>query len=243
MTRTAIDPTTGTAVSPEEFVARHPRWRDAGIRPICGVCDEPVSPHAAHSPNMTSSFHHAEAGTCPLSSTPDPRFAHLRPTEIDLAQEARLRAQLRDPEVCKRLYARCRAICGSLSCDEFLEMCMQSHRLHVWRYKGMSLELAPFVLVTLAGLPQNPKVSRHKALAVVLRKGRSRGPANFFTDPDNCRLEVVEANTLDSLHMRPAVRLADPAVLGAATSWIGQPLAQCVHRCSLNDPARPQRAQ
>jgi hypothetical protein len=241
MPQTAIDPKTNQLVSPEEFVARHPAWRSKGLRPRCALCGVEVTPHAVHSPNMASSFHHPDGSTCLLSSTPDPHFAGLRPADADLEQEARLLAQLRNPEVVEHLYCACRSICERLSCEEFLDMCAMAHRLHIWRYKGMTIDLAAFAMTTMADLPK--KDGRPNPMRVVLRKPKSHGPGDFFVTPESCELEKVFPRTGERYETRDQIRVLDPDYLPFRqdTAWMSDRLRQCVRRCHLKDPSSSSR--
>ena len=233
MPRTAIDPSTNRLISPEEFAARHPDWRSNGLRPRCALCGAEVTPHAVHSPNMASSFHHQDGSTCLLSSTPDPRFAGLRPAEADLEQEAELLAQLREPGVVEHLYCACRSICETLSCEEFLEMCAMAHQLHIWRYKGMTMDLAAFVMATLADLPKTDK--QRKPMRVVLRKPKGHGPGDFFVKPETCELEKRFPQSGERYETRDRIRVLDTAYLPSRqdTAWMSEPLRRCVRRCHL----------
>lgn len=233
MPRTAIDPSTDRLISPEEFAARHPDWRSNGLRPRCALCGAEVTPHAVHSPNMASSFHHPDGSTCLLSSSPDPRFAGLRPAEADLEQEAELLAQLRKPEAVEHLYCACRSICETLSCEEFLEMCAMAHQLHIWRYKGMTMDLAAFVMTTMADLPKRD--GRPNPMRVVLRKPRGQGPGDFFVAPESCELEKVFPRTGEPYKTRDRIRVLDTAYLPSRqdTAWMSEPLRRCVRRCHL----------
>lgn len=233
MPQTAIDPTTNKLVSPEEFAARHPDWRSKGLRPHCALCGAEVTPHAVHSPNMASSFHHPDGSTCLLSSTPDSRFSGLRPAEADLEQEAALLAQLRDPQVVERLYCACRSICERLSCEEFLDMCAMAHRMKIWRYKGMTMDLAAFVLATLADLPKSDL--RPYPMRLVLRKPKGHGPGDFFVTPESCELEKVFPNSGDRYKTRDRIRVLDPSHLPANQDlgWMSERLRHCVRRCHL----------
>jgi hypothetical protein len=190
-------------------------------------------PHAVHSPNMASSFHHPDSSTCLLSSSPDPRFAGLRPAEADLEQEAELLAQLRKPVVVEHLYCACKAICETLSCEEFLEMCAMAHQLHIWRYKGMTIDLAAFVMATLADLPKTDR--RRKPMRVVLRKPRGQGPGDFFVTPESCELEKVFPRTGERYKTRNRIRVLDRAYLpvNQDTDWMSDRLRKCGRDCHL----------
>jgi hypothetical protein len=182
---------------------------------------------------MASSFHHPDGSTCLLSSTPDPRFSGLRPAEADLEQEAELLAQLRKPEVVEHLYCACKAICETLSCKEFLEMCAMAHDLHIWRDKGMTLDLAAFVMTTMADLPERD--GRAYPMRVVLRKPRGQGPGDFFVTPESCELEKVFPRTGKRYKTRDRIRVLDSAYLPAKqdTAWMGERLRKCVQDCHL----------
>ena len=82
MTHKAIHVQTGRLVTPEQFISLEgPGYRERGVLPRCPQCDAPLFPYGVHSLKVTSRFDHTDGSHCPLSSTPDSRYAHLAPTE------------------------------------------------------------------------------------------------------------------------------------------------------------------
>ncbi|MDA8095286.1 MAG: hypothetical protein M0T84_15535 [Betaproteobacteria bacterium] len=176
MTGQAINPRTGRLVTPEEFAQQAgPDYREKGLLPLCPACGAALSLYGVHSPNVTSRFDHPNHSVCELSSTPDPRFAHLKPSSWDLEQGKRLFAAFCEPESIKAGYALCRKICGKLTGDEFLAMCRAADRKNIWAYRGITLEFLPYVLVTLVDLEKSDR--RPIPLRIVLHK-----PVKTFVD-------------------------------------------------------------
>ena len=59
---------------------------------------------------------------CPLSETPDPRYAHLRPSGWDPAAGKRLKGAFCEADALRQGYAACQAIClGHLPGSAFLD--------------------------------------------------------------------------------------------------------------------------
>jgi hypothetical protein len=89
----------GRIVTPEEFDALSGAdYREKGLFPLCPVCDAKLSVYGVRSFAVTVRFDHPDFSDCPLSSTPNPRFAHLRPGGWDLEAGKRLKAEFCQPE-------------------------------------------------------------------------------------------------------------------------------------------------
>lgn len=224
----AFDPYRRKIVRPEEFSAAHRKWREEGKRARCLACDKPVTPHAVNSANLSSSFHHGDGESC---LEDDPVYKTLNPAEWDPEAEERLLAQLRDPDTVARLYARCQTICGTLSCEEFLDMCAASRRLRIWRMARMSLDLAPFIMTTLINLPKTDR--RKIAMNILLRKPEGFGPGQMFVRPADCHLEKVFADSGRPMKKFAHISLLDGEILGAGTNWLSDSLRKCIQRCHL----------
>jgi hypothetical protein len=208
-------------MSPDDFVARHRDWRTDGTpRPRCPVCDAEVTPHGVNTFNVRPSFHHPNGSRCPKSGKPDPRFAHLDPSEFDVGQEKRLLFELREQAAAERLYRLCNTIAGHVTGGDFEAMCRAAHNLHIWRYKGMTLDLAGFLLPTLIDMKRPRKDGSEYEFRIVVKRQRGGG---FFTAPEDCELEKVFADTGRPLRAADArVKVLDPAIISKAeATWDG----------------------
>jgi hypothetical protein len=239
----------GRVVSPKEFMAlAGPDFREKGLYPECPACGDPVSPYGPHSVKVTSRFFHAKGSTCSLSSSPDPRYAHLRPRGWDPAAGQRLKAEFCGAEALKQGYAVCQAIClASLRGAEFLDFCAAADRRRVWTYADLPLWAVPYLFVTLADLPPNPK-ARHPArkkyaLRFVLDKPRRGGR---FIDiawlsPEQCQLVCVFADSGNPLTSVEPISLGDARIEAARgdTAWISPPLFETLRKCCLRHGNTP----
>lgn len=130
-----------------------------------------------------------DGSRCSLSATPDPRYAHLRLVGWDLAAGKRLKALLCEEEHVKQAYAVCHALChGRFDSAEFTRFCKAADRRNVWSYRGVTLEIVPYILVTLADLPVNDRVGRKYPLRFVLHKPRDEAIDALWELPGSCRL-------------------------------------------------------
>lgn len=246
MTRKAIF--RGREVTPEQFDALAGiDYREKGLFPLCPVCDVQLSVYGVHSPGVTSRFDHPNFSDCALSSSPNPRYAHLQPDGWDLEGGRRLKAAFCADEALTEAYAVCRAL--SLNClggKEFVRFCMAASRHRVWNYRNLPLWAVPYLLVTLADLQPNPTVhnglrKRH-ALRFVLEKPHKKDFIDVaWLEPGQCRLVCVFADS-----GRP-VRAVEPTVLGAAraeaaradTAWIPPGLLAVLRECCLSQAEPP----
>lgn len=218
----AISPADGRQLmTPDTFVARHRDWRTDGTpRPLCPVCEEAVTPHAVSSMKTQTSFHHRDGSKCPRSARGRGRFPHMDPEEFDLGQEKRLLFELREPGAGDRLYRLCNAIAGHVSGEDFESMFRAAHGLHIWRYKGMTHDLAGFVLPTLFDMKRQRKDGAEYTFRIMVKRPRGEG---FFIAPARCRLEKVFADTGRPMQSaRAQIQVLDPAIISKADApWDG----------------------
>ena len=236
MTGQAIHSHTRQLVTPEEFVRLSgANYREKGIFPMCPACGAALSPYGVHSLSVTSRFDHPDHSNCELSSRPDPRFAHLKPSGWDLEQGNRLFAEFCEPENLKAVYALCRNICGKLTGDEFLAMCRAAYRKNIWAYRGITLTYLPYVLVTLVDLEKGVSGKRKIPYRIVLHKpSRSLLDALWLT-PEDCSLRKVFADT-GNLMRDGEVAIPQPE---ADTSWISEALLRKIRECCVHGKSAP----
>lgn len=242
MTRKAIHRRTGDIVTPEEFLRREgAKFRERGIYPKCIVCGSVLHPYGLHSTNVTSRFDHPNRTDCLLSSTPDPRFAYLQPTDWDLSSGKRLRATLCDPENIKQAYAVARRLCFSqLKVVEFLNMCHEADRKSVWAYKGLEVRVIPYILVTLVDLAPHysngpGKGGRKFPLRFVLHKPVGSAIDAMWVSPNDCRLEPVFADSGRPMK-NPTVAIFDRAIETARNNvdWIPDSMTESLQECCIH---------
>ena len=247
MTRTAIHLPTGEMVTPEGFIAREGAdYRQRGAWPRCPACGAGLFVHGVHSPNVTSRFHHAKGSVCPLSASPDPRFAHLVPEAWDPAAGERLKRRFCEEDQIKQAYMVCHRLCGGrLASDEFVALCRRAARLGMFRYRGLPLWVVPWLLVTLEDFhEERPEGEEGAQAAGVLRNRRTysfrfvlRKPIRsaidvLWIDPESCYLEKVFVNS-----GRPVkggcYKLGNQTIEEARskTGWIGKPLLARLQEC------------
>ena len=235
MTRKAIHPKTGKIVSPEEFVAiSGPSWKEKEIFPVCPACKAPLSPYGLHSATVPSRFDHPDGSDCPISSHPDPRYAYLTPSDWDPEGERRLKAEFCREDLLKETYAACLKIFGTLSGDEFVDMCQMADKRGIFRYKALSLWILPYLLSTLLDLPKSGK--RAQPLRLILVKPKKEFLDILWIRPQECRLEKYDANTGKPMRIT-SVGIPDPAVERARkdTDWMSRELILKIRKCCLDN--------
>lgn len=235
MTQKAIHPKTGKIVSPEEFVTiSGPSWKEKEIFPVCPSCKAPLSPYGIHSATVPSRFDHPDGSNCPISSHPDPRYAYLTPSDWDPEGERQLKAEFCREDRLKEAYEACLKICGTLSGDEFIDMCRMAEKRGIFRYKGLSLWILPYLLSTLIDLPKSGK--RAQPFRLILVKPKKEFLDILWIRPQKCRLEKHDAETGRSMGLSP-VGIPDPAVESARknTGWMSPELILKIRKCCLDN--------
>ncbi len=238
MTHKAIHVRTGRLVTPEQFITLEgPDYRAKGVLPLCPQCDAPLSPYGVHSLKVMARFDHPDGSHCPLSSTPDLRYAHLAPTDWDLEQGKRLRAALCDEPGranLKAVYAACLALCGKLTGLEFAAMCKKADYFQVWRYKGLTLMWLPYVLVTLTDLLAVEDY-RPDPLRLVLHKPAQTPLDTLWLRPEVCMLHRYYADTGRAM-AKPPIPIPYPRAQTAQgdTAWIRPALLAAIEKCCLS---------
>lgn len=239
MTRYAVFQ--GRIVTPEEFDAlAGADYRDKRLFPLCPVCDARLSVYGVRSLAVTARFDHPDFSDCPLSSTPNPRFAHLRPGGWDLEAGKRLKAEFRAPENLKQGYAVCRALClDRLSGEAFIRFCSAADRHRLWAYAGLPLWAVPYLLVTLVDLvpdeeAKRPLRKKHE-LRFVLQKPKQADIDAAWLSPEQCRLVCVFADSGMPVNSVEPVPLGATSIEAARgdTAWISDRLYAILRKCGL----------
>jgi len=228
MTRQAVF--RGRIVTPESFMAlAGPDYREKNEYPTCPSCGNRLEPYGVHSTKVPSRFDHPNGSSCPLSSTPDPRYAHLSPEDWDLDRRDHLYNEFCQPENLKGAYMVCKTIVGKLSGPEFLRPCLQAVQRNVFAYRGITLEILPYILVTLSDFPANDK--RNHPIRLVLSK--PNGPIDtLWLHPDQCTLRFYFADTGRPMRRDP-LPIPCPAAEEARekTDWISESLYETLEKC------------
>jgi len=241
MTQWARHKRSGRIITPEEFVSLEgAAFRDRGIYPSCPVCDNDLHPYGVHSISVTSRFDHPNRTDCPLSSTPDPRFKHLRPAGWDFAAGEALRREFCEPPRLREAYAVCRAICfGRLRINEFVAFCKEADRKRVWAYKDLPLWVVPYILTTLAdlepeqvGAPEVLKNARRFPLRFVLKKKAKTAIDEMWRTPQTCSLAPVFADSGKPMSRAPIV-IGDDQIESTRcdVGWISDSVVRGLRGC------------
>lgn len=239
----------GEVVTPERFVAlAGPDYKAKGIFPLCLCCRSKLWVHAAHSPGSRSHFAHPAGSVCPLSETPDPRYAHLRPAGWNPEAGRRLKEAFCEAEALRQGYAVCRAIClGNLPGSAFLNFCCAADRHRIWDYANLPLWAVPYIFVTLADLAPNPdakRLIRKKChLRFVLEKPKRTGIDALWIAPEQCRLVCVFADSGTPVKAVEPIPLRAPPIEAARrdTAWIPDSLHKILRECCLRHEGSPCR--
>ncbi len=237
----------GEVVTPERFIAlAGPDHKAKGLFPLCPCCRDKLWVHSAHSPGFTSCFAHPEGSRCPLSSSPDPRFAHLRPSGWNPEAGKRLKEAFCKADALRQGYAVCQAIClGSLPGGAFLDFCCAADRHRIWDYANLPLWAVPYIFVTLADLAPNPEarhpVRKKYSLRFVLEKPKRADIDALWISPEQCRLVCVFANGGTPARAVEPIPLGAPHIEAARrdTDWIPYPLYNILRKCCLRHKGSP----
>lgn len=228
MTRHAIY--RGEVVTPEAFMAlAGADYREEGRYPTCPACKGRLEPYGVHSTTVPSRFDHPNGSDCPLSSTPDKRYAHLSPHAWDPDGGTRLFAEFCQPENLKSAYMVCKSILGHLTGMEFQRLCFQALRWNVFSYRGITLDILPYILVTLADFSVDN--DRKHPIRVVLSK--PKGPIDaLWLHPEQCVLRFFFADTGNPMR-RPELPIPYPEAESARndTAWISKRLYEILEEC------------
>lgn len=238
-----------TVVTPEEFVAiAGPNWREKGLLPICPCCGEQIFAWAPHSPRAPSSFHHRKHSTCPLSSNPDPRYSHLRPSGWDFDAGARLKAVFCEPDNLRQGYAVCHRLCKKrLKSLEFVSLCREADRRNVWAYRQLPLEAVPYILVTLMDFLEEDQSQRETGFPrtysyrfVLQKPSKASAIDAMWLRPENCRLQAVFADSGKPVAGRN-VAIYAPEIEDArmSASRVNGAVFDNVRKCCAGRPSRP----
>lgn len=233
MTKKAIHRRTGRVVTPEEFIALEGTgYREKGVFPICPACGAHLAVYGVHSLSVASRFDHPNGSVCTLSSTPDPRYAHLVPSDWDMEAGKQLRTAMCETDNLKTVYATCLALTGALSGSEFVEICRQADKRSIWCYKGLTLIWLPYVLVTLMDLPASEK--RKYPLRMILKKPVTSTIDALWITPEDCGLQKHFADSGNAMSS-PSISIPSPRAeeAKADTSWINKNLLAIIQECCL----------
>lgn len=112
----------------------------------CAVCNEMMKIRADHTPGTSSHFYHKDKSLCPTVKKNRVRYQDLGASEYDDAQAEVLRDEVR-----RNLYEICvtfQSLTEGGRIHEFKDALKEADDLNIWRYKGLTLPVVPYILVT-----------------------------------------------------------------------------------------------
>lgn len=226
----------GRSVTPQEFIElAGPRYREAGTLPYCPGCRQPVFVYGVHSTAVASRFQHFELpedadplDDCPLADRSG-RLGGLVPDGWGEARGQQLRAAFFEPENIRNFYAFCLAMCrrGNLPAQKWAKMLERADRKGIWRYAGMPLWVAPYVLLTLENFSATSKAGGEYAFHFVLDKPKGSSASALWLSPERCRLKKVFASNGEAVTAEDnpyPVSLEALRAKAGDTAWISDAL-------------------
>lgn len=212
----------GKLVTPEQFVNVAPHWKQTGDHADCPLCANRVHPYGAHSPGVTSRFDHVDGVIwCPNSNTADPRYLHLRPSEVDPEQAHLLREVFLGTPNSQRAFEFCRYLVGR-GFDEsvFESLITQADRINIWSYKRIPLWVVPYILLTLETFTVQSKNGEFK-IAFRFSKPATGTVDDLWIKPHDCQLVKLFPDS-EKLCQYPE---GNPYPLSETTMWtLGNPI-------------------
>lgn len=186
----------GKLISADQFVNLVPHWRETGEYAVCPLCGNNVHPYGTHSLKVRSRFDHVDGVTwCPDSNTADPRYAALRPKDVDLEQAILLRKVFFTTQNSQRSFEFCRHLVGR-GFDEatFEGLIAQADRINIWSYKQIPLWVVPYILLTLDTFVVHSKNSAFTVAFRFLKPAASEVDRLWLT-PHECKLMKLFLDT------------------------------------------------
>ncbi len=186
----------GRLVSAEQFVNLAPHWRQTGEYANCPLCGNTVHPYGAHSTKVQPRFDHVDGiNWCPNSNTTDPRYIHLRPSDVDLEQAKLLREIFFGTHYSQRAFEFCRYLVGKgFDVPAFEGLIAQADRINIWSYKQIPLWVIPYILLTLDTFTVHGKNSTF-TVAFRFIKPAIGNVDSLWIQPHDCKLIKLFPNT------------------------------------------------
>ncbi|MDU1602826.1 MAG: hypothetical protein E6845_07655 [Clostridium sp.] len=159
MLKYAINPFTQELLTVEQWILepclqrKNERCSEARyVEGICPICGEKVLARATTSLEITKHFTHYKNTNCPISR------ARREPGNIDYTYWDKnvdnLKQEINDNIY--KIYYKCYQLCGyDLRHTEFMKMCNHFRENNAIKYRGLTVEYIPYVLVHLAGIIRN----------------------------------------------------------------------------------------
>ncbi len=143
----------GRVVTPHEFQRlAGSDWREKNRWATCKICETKVHPNFMHSIKAQARFDHLDnAPECPLSSKADPRYAALRPSEVDMGAVERVRTVF----LYSAFYLQAMRFCefhigrNGFNEDVFKSMVERGDQMRIWGYRNIAAWTLPYVLLSL----------------------------------------------------------------------------------------------
>lgn len=184
----------GSPVSPSEFEVQAGKdWKARNRYPICCICKNRVHPYGTHSTSTSERFDHEDGvRTCPLSVVADPRYAALRPRDINPCQSRHVKLEY------KSWYSRkakvfCKHLVGSaFSQALYNKMLDEADRLEIWAYSDLRMWCIPYILLTLVDYESLPHSGKScYRFAFVFDKPAGGTIDDLWLKPSDCKLKKV----------------------------------------------------
>lgn len=118
----------------------------------CKICDSVAHPWGTHIPDKPDRFDHENnVSGCPLSAKPDPRYAALKPIDVDVHKIATIRQSFLNSEIGTRAFAFCAALTSrKIMTDKVFDtMLAQADRLKIWGYRDAPPWTFAYMMLTL----------------------------------------------------------------------------------------------
>lgn len=183
-------------VTPSEFrLKAGSDWLKTKRFAYCKVCQNIAEPWGVHTPNRPDRFDHENNVVgCPLSAKAEPRYAALKPTEVDIQKIVEVRNAFLTTAIGARAEEFCDYLVGPRAITEEIRnrMIAEADRLKIWGYRNVPFWVFPYILLTLIDF----KIPETKTKPSFYVQFRFLKPSKGFIDDlwnksDKCALEKV----------------------------------------------------
>lgn len=144
MATSAINPLTGMLETAHWFVAH-------GLKQgLCSVCGDMMDIVAEHTPGTSEHFRHERHSLCPTVTKNRIRYETLGASEYDNEQAINLRNS-----VSEHMYEIClifQALAEGGRISEFKDALKKADEINIWRYKGLTINFVPYILLTFVDM-------------------------------------------------------------------------------------------
>lgn len=227
--RYAINPKTNKRVTPEQFIeSEGMRHKERGVYPFCPKCNQPLIIYGVNSPSVEARFQHEKnSPDCPLKYENDRHFTGLLPSERSEYEANKLKKEFYELDNLKGAYAVCRRMCGKgyLPVGKFRELLALADKKQIWKYADFTIEIAPYILVTLDDFMPTKDSKQPYSIRLVLIKKHSGEIADIGAKLNECNLKKIRC---DYGYEENAFHIPDPKCEEARNNadWMNDPKYQ-----------------